>query len=195
VLINITGIDGCGKGTQLQRLVGYLTRKDKSVFLSKAYGPREKEMLSLFIERAHDVAVMFLFQAMHTTQRILAEEALRNGSIVLADRWDDAYLAYHSQYGVLAEDAALRNKLNELAFGGIKPDITFLLKVSVSVAVERCRTRGADFFDRKGAAYHQSLADYLDKLAVEQSWTVIDGTRPRREIHEGIISVIRPFIQ
>lgn len=194
MLINITGIDGCGKGTQIQHLSDYLAHKGKKVFLSKAYGPREKEMLSLFIERANDIAVMFLFQAMHATQRILAEKALQNGCIVLADRWDDAYLAYHSQHGVLAKDSTLRNQLNELAFGGIKPDVTFLLKVPVSIGQERCRIRGADFFDRKSEVHHQSLADHLEKLAHEEGWMIIDGTKPHREIHEEILSNIRPLI-
>jgi len=193
-LINITGIDGCGKGTQLQHLADYLTQKRRKIFLSKAYGPREKEMFSLFIERAHDLTVMFLFQAMHVEQRMKAEKALQDGAIVLADRWDDAYFAYHSQYGMLADDAILRDKLNELAFGGIKPDVTFLLKVPVSVGMERCRLRGADFFDLKSAAHHQSKADYLDKMAAEHGWTVIDGERPHREIHEEIVSSVQPLI-
>ncbi len=195
MLINITGIDGCGKGTQLQHLADYLTQNGKKIFLSKAYGPREKEIFSLFIERAHDLTVMFLFQAMHVEQRMQAEQALRDGAIVLADRWDDAYLAYHSQHGLLAGDTTLRDKLNELAFGGIKPNITFLLKVRVSVGMERCRLRGADFFDRKGEAHHQSNADYLDKLATEHGWIVIDGEKPHREIHEEIVSTIQPLIK
>ncbi len=190
MLINMTGVDGSGKGTQLQYLADYFERQGKTVFMSKAYGPCEKELFSLFMERSHDLAVMFMFQALHVQQRIRAEKALRNGSIVLADRWDDAYLAYHSQNGILAEDPELREKLNSLAFGGIKPDITFMLKVPVAISIKNCFLRGADFFDRKGVEYHQSLSDRLEELADKNGWVVIDGNRARKTIHEEIIATI-----
>jgi thymidylate kinase len=45
-----------------------------------------------------------------------------------------------------------------------------------------------------GAEYHQSNADYLDGLAAEHGWTVIDGERPHREIHEEIVSLVQPLL-
>ena len=194
MLINITGIDGCGKGTQLQHLADYLTQEGRTVFLSKAYGPREKELFAPFIEKAHALTIMFLFQAMHVEQRVQAEAALQRGAIVLADRWDCAYQAFHSQHGALATDQDLRDKLNELAFGGIIPDITFLLRIPVSVGMERCRIRGADFFDRMGEEHHRSNADYLDHLAAEHGWVIIDGEKPHGEIHQEIVETIQPLI-
>lgn len=190
MLFNFTGIDGCGKGTQIGECADYLERKGFSVFVSKAYGPREKELFSLFIERADDRSVMFLFQALHVEQRVRAVQALHEGKIVLADRWDDAYLAYHSKNGVLSTDVELRHRLNELAFDGLRPDVTFYLRVPIEVGMERCRIRGADFFDRKPSEYHRSIADELDRLAVEQSWEVIDGDRSNKEVHQDIVRVV-----
>jgi dTMP kinase len=195
MIINITGIDGCGKGTQLQYLADYLDSQGNKVFMSKAYGPSEKEMFSLFVEHSHDIAIMFLFQALHVQQRTRAEKALKDGAIVLADRWDESYLAYHSQYGILVHYPSLRYNLNTIAFNRIKPDITFLLKVPVEVSIERCILRGADFFDLKGHEYHQSLADQLDEMAKENSWIVLDGTRSSKKIHEEIVQVIESAIK
>lgn len=195
MLINMTGVDGSGKGTQLQYLADYFEQRGKKVFMSKAYGPCEKELFSLFMERSHDLAVMFMFQALHVQQRIRAEKALQDGAIVLADRWDDAYLAYHSQNGILAEDPELREKLNLLAFGGINPDLTFMLKVPVEISMENCLLRGADFFDRKGVEYHQSLSDGLEQLAERYGWVVLDGNRAKKTIHEEIVSVVEKIVK
>lgn len=190
MLVTITGIDGCGKGTQLQHLAAFLQGQGRSVFVSKAYGDAEKELFALFIERATDEAVMFLFQAMHAEQRAKAARAQERGEIVLADRWDESYEAYHSQYGVLSRDTELRQRLNEVAFGGWRADVTILLRVPVAMAMERCRIRGADFFDLKGVQYHQSLSDRLDELASELGWHVIDGSLPHKEVHQRIVDVV-----
>jgi dTMP kinase len=194
LLINITGIDGCGKGTQLGHLADFLRSKNKPVFMSKAYGDAEKELFALFMETATPEGVLFLFQALHAEQRAKAEKALKRGEIVLADRWDDSYEAYHSQNGILSSDQKLRFRLNEIAFGGICADITFLLKVPVDIAMERCRIRGADFFDLKGREYHQSLSDRMDQLAAEQNWVVLDGTLPHREIHRRTVETISHYM-
>jgi dTMP kinase len=138
MLVTITGIDGCGKGTQLQHLAAFLQGQGRSVFVSKAYGDAEKELFALFIERATDEAVMFLFQAMHAEQRAKAARAQERGEIVLADRWDESYEAYHSQYGVLSHDTELRQRLNEVAFRGWRADTTILLRVPVAMAIYLC---------------------------------------------------------
>lgn len=188
MLICITGIDGCGKGVQVSLLEKYLTSQDQSVFVSKAYGTGEKEIFSTFLEYWDPLAILFLFQALHVEQRIRAERALLEGKLVIADRWDESYLAYHSNYGALSTDAELREKLNQMAFGGIVPNITFLLKVSIQKAKERCRLRGEDFFDRASLEYHETMQNGYLALAEKRGWTVLDGEMSIRDIHQKILS-------
>lgn len=194
MIINITGIDGCGKGTQLGHLADYLRAHEFPVFMSKAYDDAAKELFSPFIERATPAGVLFLFQALHAEQHAKAMKAQERGEIVLADRWDDSYEAYHSQKGVLANKPMLRSQLNEIAFQGVQADVTIMLRVSVPVAMERCRIRGADFFDLKGQHYHQSLADRMDQLAAERNWFVLDGELPHGEIHRQVVEIVKPLL-
>lgn len=196
MLINITGIDGCGKGTQVDSLHKYLEKLGYSVYISKAYGQAEKEIFSLYMEYADDLAIMFLFQSFHVHQRVETEKALKKGDIVIADRWDEAYLAYHSNKGFLMNNPELRDKLNEIAFGGIKPDISFLLDIAPEEGIRRCKIRGADFFDRKGIEYHTKLNVAYKKIAMENNeWVILDGSDSPIKIHKQIISHILNIIK
>ncbi len=187
MIICITGIDGCGKGTQINLLANFLRKKNYDVFISKAYGEKEKKLLSSFIESLHPISMMFLFQALHTQQRINTEKALEKNKIIIADRWDESYLAYHSNYGILKDNPQLREELNRIAFNNIIPDVTFLLRLSVSVARSRCQIRGADFFDRLSSEYHKTMQNAYLKIAKERHWIILNGAKPELTIHKEII--------
>lgn len=190
MLICLTGIDGCGKGTQLSLLTEYLEKQNFPVFVSKAYGDAEKECFSAFINTWSQTAILFLFQALHAEQSLKVRRALAQRRIVIADRWDEAYLAYHSRYGILSCDPKLRARLNEIAFEGISPDVTILLDVPVKVALKRLEARGKDFFDKLPQSYHQAMRDEYLRLAKEKNWHVVDGTRPAIDIHSRITGIL-----
>jgi len=191
MLICITGVDGCGKGTQIYLLKEALKRLGHSVSISKAYGDAEKESLAHFFRLWDDLAITMAFQALHRQQYVNAMSALKKGNIVIADRWDESYLAYHTQFGYLATHPVLRKKLNEMAFEGYLPDLGFLLNVSVEVTEKRMTARGKDFFDEKDTEYHCKMGKAYLKIARERDWYVIDGNRHPDEIHQEIFSIVR----
>jgi len=133
---------------------------------------------------------MFLFQAFHTQQRKEAEMAIKKGKIVIADRWDESYIIFHSNYGILKEDNILRERLNEIAFDGIIPDVSILLDISVEKAQKRCNIRGADFFDKMPTEYHKTMRRGYLELARKREGLVIDGDKTTKEIHKIILSYV-----
>ncbi len=190
MIICITGLDGCGKSTQIDLLKKYFKKKDYSVFVSKAYGKDEKECLERFIQYWNPLAIMFFFQALHSQQRIETVKALKKGKIIIADRWDESYLAYHSHFGLLSKNEPLRKRLNEIAFAGIIPDITFLLDIPIEIAMERTKNRGVDFFDKHPWDYHSVMRIGYLKLAKKRKWIVLDGTASPKNIHKQIKSYL-----
>lgn len=196
MLINITGIDGCGKGTQIDLLYKSLMKHGKDVIVTKAYDDLEKELFSEYIEYASQIEIMFLFQSFHTKQRIETETALHNGKLVIADRWDETYYGYHNQFGILSKDKEKRDWLNTVAYNNLKPDISFLIDIDPDLSIERCKQRGADFFDRKDKTYHASLKGEYLKIAQksDQKWVVINVHKDRKEIHKEILSHIKLVI-
>lgn len=190
MFICLTGIDGCGKGTQITLLSHYLRVKGHRVFVSKAYGEGEKESFAPFIEYWSQLSILFLFQALHAHQREEAQKALAGGNIVIADKWDEAYVAYHSNYGLLATDAELRSRLNDVAFDSLYPEVTYLLDVSVLTAKERCRLRGEDFFDKAPLKHHALMREAYLALARERNWVVLDGEQTPQQIHTQVVAHI-----
>ena len=188
MIICITGIDGSGKGTQIDLLERHLRKIGKRVFYSKAYGNAEKELLAPLIENATPTEILFIFQALHARQRHAAVEAEKTDHIVIADRWDESYFAYHSQFGVLKDKPDLRETLNDMAFGGIMPDITIALAVNVGGAMERTAIRGRDYFDRHGHEYHEAMQNGILALAAKRAGIVINGNKPALDIHKEIIA-------
>ncbi len=193
MIICLTGIDGCGKGTQVDLLMKYLRSKNCPVFSSKAYGQAEQEYFAALLDYWDPVAILFLFQALHVQQRIETTRAIARGEIVIADRWDESYLVYHSNYGLLASDPELCHRLNKIAFDNIRPDITFLLQISIEEAKKRCLIRGEDFFDRLSREYHETMLKGYLKLAEERGWIIIDAEQPTLQIHKQILSLL-PFL-
>jgi len=187
MLIAITGIDGCGKGTQIELLRRFLDNKNLDVRISKAYGEIEKESLSHFFRYWSDMSITLAFQAIHREQHLDARRHLAKGRIVLADRWDESYIAYHKNFGELAKRPDLLRELHNLAFNGTIPDITFLLRVSLSVAKQRTEARGADFFDSKDQSYHYTMAMEYEKLAEERKWIILNGEEKPQEIHQKVL--------
>lgn len=195
MIICFSGIDGSGKGTQGGLLAKHLRLKGKRVFESKAYGDREKESFSPFIGQWSQEAILMLFQALHIEQRKDAEAAIARDEIVIADRWDESYLAYHRNFGTLAKNKALRNELNRIAFDGVIPDIGFLIDVPVEIASIRMEERGKDFFDRLSVSYHNTMRKEYLKIAAERKWVIFDGTKSPTKIHNDIIRIVDAIIE
>ncbi len=185
-LIVITGIDGCGKSTQIDMLSSWLRKMGHSVKITKAYDNEAKVVLRGYMNNwTNNNAIMFLFQALHAQQYTDSSEALKSGKIVLADRWDESYLAYHSNFGELSTDEDLRLKLNQLAFNGLTPDLGFVLKISPEVARERRRLRGHfERFESRPDDYFEVIQSIYLQIAEQRGWYILDGMQSVDEIHK-----------
>lgn len=176
MLFNITGIDGCGKTTQVKLLQDYLLKEGKNVVISKAYGDEEKKIFSSVMPQLDQLAIMFLFQALHVQQLSKVVIAENRGDLVISDRWDDSYLSYHSKFGILSKNKKLRNELNFLAFKNKKPNLTFLLDIDVSIGQKRLDVRGRSFLDKKSIKFFETMRKSFLEFAKQENWIILDGT-------------------
>jgi len=183
MLFTITGIDGSGKSTQIYLLKKFLEIKGYSVSVSKAYGNAEKEGLAHFFQYWDDLTVTFIFQGLHRQQYVETKKRLNDGQIVLADRWDETYLAYHTKFGFLSENHKTMYRLNKLAFEGLVPDITFFIDTPIEEARRRLEARGMDFFDKKSAEHHLKMRESIIEVLKERNSILIAGDKDISEIH------------
>ena len=196
-LYALSGIDGCGKSLQIRMLENWLSGIGYSVFVSKAYSEAMKVLLSpCWDQLSNPTATMFLFQALHAQQYADVTEALEQGKIVLADRWDESYLAYHENFGELSIDPALRFTLNRTAFHDHLPDIGFLFVVPPDVARRRRQLRGRmERFEDRSDSYYETIQSAYVRIAQERRWHLIEATDTPESIHERIQEILAPCLR
>ena len=132
---------------------------------------------------------MFLFQALHAQQYADTLQALQKGFVVIADRWDETFLAYHQNFGFLSHQEEIRILLNQLAFHEHLPEKGFLIKVPVDVAKRRRESRGkVEKLENRPSEYYETVQQTLLDISLERNWNILDGTKTPIEIHEEIVA-------
>src|SRR5581483_876761 len=138
MFITFEGMEGGGKSTQARLLVEYLRERlgAEAVVLTREpggtkIGEQIREVVHSQRNREMDRVTEFLLYNAARAQ-IVAEvirPALTAGKLVVSDRFADSTIAYQG-YGRQL-DLDLVRRVIELATGGLKPDLTFYLEVSI----------------------------------------------------------------
>ena len=205
-LITFEGIDGCGKSTQMRLLEQYLAERGFTVVSTREPGGTDlgKKIRSALLDgergSVEPLAELLLYaadRAQHVRQVIMP--ALAEGKVVLTDRFYDATTVYQGY--ARGFDLALVNQLNELATGGLKPDLTLLFDLDVESSLKRTWKRGdgtsgaaaqPDRLDQEPAEFHKRVRSaYLEIAAREpQRFRVIPSAGPVEETFELMIKEV-----
>ncbi|BAK54617.1 dTMP kinase [Sulfurisphaera tokodaii] len=193
VLIAFEGIDGSGKSSQATLLKDWIELK-RDVYLTEW---NSSDWIHDIIKEAKkkDLLTPLTFSLIHATDFSDRYERyilpmLKSGFIVISDRY--IYTAY-ARDSVRGVDIDWVKKLYSFA---IKPDITFYIRVSPDIALERIKKSkrkikpqeaGADIFPglspEEGFLKYQGLiTEVYDKLVKDENFIVIDGTKTPKEI-------------
>jgi len=209
-LITFEGIDGCGKSTQMRLLGQYLTERDVAVVLTREPGGTElgRKVRSALLDggagSVEPLAELLLYaadRAQHVRRVILP--ALSLGKVVLSDRFYDATTVYQGY--ARGFDLGLVNQLNELATGGLKPDLTLLFDLDVETGLKRTMRRGdgkgvtaslPDRLDQEPVEFHERVRQaYLDIAAREpERFRVIPSAGPVEKTFELMIRAVRDLL-
>ncbi len=164
----LEGPDKSGKSTQAELLAKFLrARKISCVHTREPGGTAFAEAIrKILLDPRHDVvplAELLLYEAaraQHTEERI--RPALKKGRVVLCERYGLASLAYQG-YG-RGFSLKLIRRLNDLATGGLRPDLTIVLDMPESEFAKR-RRRKHDRLERESAAFRARVREGYRRLA------------------------------
>lgn len=192
MLITFEGIDGSGKTTQAKRLYEHLKGLGYKVSLYRDPGSTElaEKIRELILGFETDPTTeLLLFECARSSlvwEKILPD--LRNGKVVIVDRFIDSTMAYQG-YGREINLGTV-NILNHIATRGRKPDITFLLNVPLEVALERIKGKRTRFEDKD---YLRRVRDAYILIAHEQKDRIVmlDGTRSEEEVFMDVLKVLK----
>ena len=191
--ISFEGTDGCGKGTQIEKLKTLFEEKGiDAVFTHEPGGVETADKIRAFvkdpanedIDELSDFLLISAGRNLHIKQKI--KPALEDGKIVVSDRYVDSCFAYQGYAGGM--DLNFIKPVTYQVIQGIMPDITFFLNLDASASLERNKGLEGklDKFELKGVSYQEKVRKaYLDMAEEEpERYCVIDATLSREEIFE-----------
>jgi dTMP kinase len=170
--ITFEGSEGCGKSTQSRMLSQYLRAKGlKVVYLREPGGTKISEKIRRILldyknNSMSKVCEMLLY--MSARAQIVEEiikPALKQGKIVVCDRFLDSTIAYQG-YG-LGMDIKTIKYIGSLVISGIKPDLTIFLDLPVKKGLN-VRSRAKDRIERRALNYHLRVRQGYLKLAAQE---------------------------
>ncbi len=200
--ITIEGIEGAGKTTCLRVLSAHLTYHGIPFVETREPGGTElgEDLRRLLLGHSHtgmaettELLLMFAARSEHIHAKI--EPALRAGTWVVCDRFTDATYAY--QGGGRGLDRARIATLETLVQGGLRPDLTLLLDLSVELGLSRAGKRSApDRFERETRPFFDRVrAAYLDiATANPVRVKLIDSALSQQEVAQALVTHLDRFI-
>jgi dTMP kinase len=182
MLIAFEGGEGAGKSTQARLLAIWLRENGYDVLATHEPGATKigMRLRALLLDTAHtglspwaEVMMYAADRAEHVASVI--RPALARGTIVVTDRFVDSTLAY--QGGGRQLPLSSIRRVNELATGGLVPDLTFLLDLPPSEGLGR-RASSADRLEAEPELFHERVRAAFLKLASEDPgrYVVLDAS-------------------
>lgn len=193
--ISFEGIDGSGKTTQIKAAADFFRTRGYTVVITREPGGtflgRRLRKILLEEEGALSEEAELLLYGADRSQHLaeVIRPALNKGAVVLTDRYADSTIAYQG-YG-RGLDLALIAKINEIASGGLWPDLTFLLDLDVKAAFARIaesRSGGYDRMEEENAAFFRRVREGFLALAEKEPvrFRTVDASRDSRAVFAAI---------
>jgi len=172
--ISFEGGEGCGKTTQVKRIVETLRKKGVDLVQTREMGGTPAaEMLRPIVQSGESdrwdaVSETLLYYAARRDHvRKLILPALEAGKMVVTDRFYDSTTVYQSVAQGLSLDVL--HQVRKISIGEFKPDLTVVLDFDPAAGLQRAFTdakeRAEDNtrFERKGIDFHIRIRmGYLD---------------------------------
>jgi dTMP kinase len=195
--ITLEGGEGAGKSTQARLLAGRLRAAGHAVLQTREPGgaPGAERLRELLLSGEiawslpAETLLHFAARAEHVERSI--RPALAAGTWVVCDRFADSTMAYqgYAQGGDRTAIATLTKML------GLRPDLTLVLDLDISVALARLAARGApaDRYERLGADFFARVRDAFRAIAAADAarCVLLPADGPAESVAGRIWNIVR----
>ncbi|MCX5687221.1 MAG: dTMP kinase [Candidatus Omnitrophica bacterium] len=174
IFITFEGPEGSGKTTHSRLLCEFLRKKNFKVLHTREPGGTliSEKIRKILLDpknKGMDVGCeMLLYMAARA--QIVEEKilpALKQGKIVVCDRFTDATLAYQGYAGGMNLKVVIDN-IAGVVTKGLKPDVTFLLDIDAKIGLLRAG-KSKDRMERKSILYHNKVRNGYLSIAKKES--------------------------
>ena len=199
--ITFEGPEGSGKTTVINEVYNRLV-KDYDVIMTREPGgvPTGEEIRKIVLE-GNDMDIRteaMLFAASRREHLVLKViPALKEGKVVLCDRYIDSSLAYQGYArGIGVEEV---RALNEFAINGLYPDLTIYLNVSAEVGRERIikNSRDQNRLDQEDLKFHEKVIEGYQEIIHNESqrFKSVNADQPLENVVEDTYQTIIKYLE
>ena len=201
LFITFEGCEGSGKSFQSNVLHKLLTRDEIPAIQTREPGgtPLGEDItkcLKWQTAQISPLSELLLFNASrsHLVETVI-NPALKEGKVVICDRFTDSTVVYQGFGREL--DMETVEKINNLAAGGLKPDLTILMDILPGIGLARKRGQKRDRFEKESLTFHNKIRrGYLELAAKEPDrWLVIDASKSKEDIAREIWQKVRQLLK
>ena len=205
LFVTFEGIEGSGKSYQSKKLYKSIKKRRIPVILTREPGgTRGAEKIRKIIledyfylhskirfNKYTDTLLYLAARSEHMENKI--KPAISKKKIIICDRFIDSTLAYQV-YGK-GVSKALVDSVHKYILGSIRPDLTFILKVNISKALERLKKRRKkNRYDKFSKYFYIKAQKAFIKIAKKNKtrYFVLDNSNDSDETEKIILN---KFIQ
>ena len=207
LLIVFEGVEGCGKSYQCKKLFKNLKKVHiNSILTREPGGTRSAESIRSLIlkdyfnkgkeekfDKYTDTLLYLAARNEHIRNRI--KPALKKKKIVICDRFIDSTLAYQV-YGKKVNKIFIDN-IHKFILQGVKPDLTFILKVSSKSSKLRLKKRRTkNRYDNFSKSFYAKAQNSFLKIAKnKKNYFVMDSSLNTNDLEKKIFIKVQNYLK
>ena len=201
-LIVFEGIEGCGKSFQSKKLKKNLKKIGlNSILTREPGGTKSAELIRTLIlkdyfnkskkdkfDKYTDTLLYLAARNEHIVNKI--NPALKRKKIVICDRFIDSTIAYQV-YGKKVKKSFIDN-IHRIILDNIKPNLTFILKVSSKSSEKRLKKRkNKNRYDKFPRAFYTKAQNSFLKIAKnKKNYFIFDSSNNDSNLEKKIFQIV-----
>ena len=201
------GVEGCGKSFQSKKLLNNLKKKRIPALLTREPGgTKSAELIRNLIlkdyfnhdskekfDKYTDTLLYLAARNEHIKNKI--DPALKKKFVVICDRFTDSTLAYQV-YGKNVNINFINN-IHKFILGKIKPNLTFVLKVSTETSKKRLKKRKTkNRYDNFAQNFYSKAQNSFLKIAKnKKNYFVLNSTKNDSNLEKKIFKIVSAYLK
>ena len=201
------GVEGCGKSFQSKKLLKNLKKKNIHTILTREPGgTKSAELIRNLIlkdyfskskkekfDKYTDTLLYLAARNEHVKNKI--EPALKKKYVVICDRFIDSTLAYQV-FGKKVNPFFIKN-IHKHILNGLKPNLTFVLKVTSKVSRKRLlKRKSKNRYDNFAQSFYDKAQKSFLKIAYnKKNYFVLDSSNNNNILENKIFKIVTKYLK
>ena len=200
------GVEGCGKSYQSKKLFRFLKKKKiPSILTREPGGTKSAEMIRNLIlkdyfnksskdkfDKYTDTLLYLAARNEHLKNKIFP--SLKKKKVVICDRFVDSTLAYQ----VYGKKINLKfvNSIHKWILNGLKPNLTFILKVSSKSSKKRLiKRKTKNRYDNFSQSFYSNVQKSFIKIAKgKKNYFILESSKNDNSLEKKIFNITSKYL-